>query len=103
MSTELDNKVRLDCQDVVAKLSFLVGRTILFRDGYDDACTATNVVGVKAENTAGANGYPHISIYTGVGVTTMKVAAHLRDIMVLEEDGSLTSLGEYTDAMGIVF
>lgn len=99
MSTE----VKLDCQDVVAKLSFLVGRTILFRDGYDDACTATNVVGVKAENIAGANGYPYISIYTGVGVTTMKVAAHLRDIMVLEADGSLTSLGEYTDNLGIVF
>lgn len=104
MSSELnDKKVKIDCRDVASKLSFLVGKTILFRDGYNDSCTATQVVAIKAENTPGTEGYPCVSIYTGVGIERITDSDKFNNIMVLESDGSLTCLGNYTDNMGICF
>ena len=103
MSFELDGrKVKIDCRDVASKLSFLVGKTILFRDGYD-ACTATQVVAVKAENTPGTEGYACVSIYTGVGIERISDSDKFNNFMVLETDGSLKPLGNYTDNMGICF
>ena len=100
MSTE---KLTMDTREVAAKLSFLVGKTIAFRDGYADATTATQVVAVKAENTPGTAGYPQVSIYTHVGIQTITKSKQFGDLMVLETDGSLKSLGDYADAMGICF
>ena len=105
MNTEngADGKVTMDTREVAAKLSFLVGKTIAFRDGYADATTATQVVAVKAENTPGTAGYPQVSIYTHVGIQTITKSKQFGDLMVLETDGSLKSLGDYADAMGICF
>ena len=100
MSTE---KLTMDTREVAAKLSFLVGKTIAFRDGYADATTATQVVAVKAENTPGTSGHPQVSIYTHVGIQTITKSKQFGDLMVLENDGSLVSIGSYTDAMGICF
>lgn len=96
-------KIGIDTRGVAAKLSFLVGKTILFRDRYEDACTATQVVAVKAENTPGLSGHAQVSIYTGVGNETITDSDKFNDIMVLEPDGSLKLLGDYTDQMGICF
>lgn len=100
---DADGKVTIDTKEVAAKLSFLVGKTIAFRDGYEDATTTTQVVGVRAENTPGLAGYPQVSIYTHVGIQTITKSKHFGDIMILEHDGSLVSLGSYTEAMGICF
>ena len=99
----VDTKFHLDTREVVAKLSFLVGKTIAFRDGYSDATTATQVVAVKAENTPGTMGFPQVSIYTQIGIETIRESKRFNDLMVLESDGSLVSLGNYTDKMGICF
>ena len=92
-------KVYIDTKDVAAKLSFLVGRTILFRDGHLDACTATSVLAVKVENTPGENGHPQVAICTTVGVLTITKSSEFNDIMLL--DGK--SIGTYADGMGICF
>ena len=100
MNTE---KLTMDTREVAAKLSFLVGKTIAFRDGYADATTATQVLAVKAENTPGASGHLQVSIYTNVGIQTITKSKQFGDLMLLENDGSLVSIGSYTDAMGIYF
>ena len=100
MSTE---KLTMDTREVAAKLSFLVGKTIAFRDGYADATTATQVVAVKAENTPGTSGHPQVSIYTNVGIQTITKSQQFGALMVFENDGSLVFSGSYTDAMGICF
>ena len=102
MSTE---KVAIDTREVAAKLSFLAGRTILFRNGYPDvdAVTATQVVAVKAENTPGTEGYPIVHVYTTVGIQNIDKSKKLGDIMLLDEDGGLESLGKIADRLGIYF
>lgn len=100
---EDNNKVLIDVREVASKLAFLVGKTILFRDGYDDSATVTPVLAIKAENTPGTEGRPCVSIYTTVGVQTISKSSQFNNIMVLESDGSLKLLGDYTDQMGIVF
>ena len=96
MSTE---KVEIDTRDVAAKLSFLVGRTILFRDWKDDSCTATQVLAVTAINRES----PIVSIYTTVGIQHIDKSAKFGNIMLLDEDGGLESLGEIVDRLGIYF
>lgn len=106
MSSELDGrKMKIDCRDVVSKMSFLIGKTILFRNGYpdDDACTSAQVVAVKAENTPGTEGFPIVYIYTSVGIKQITDSDNFNTMMVLESDGSLNCLGNYTDNMGICF
>lgn len=108
MSTEYipKNKVVIDTRDVAAKLSFLIGKTIAFRDGYSDATTTTQVLAVKAENTPGLEGYPKVSIYTHVGIQNIEKSKKFHDIMVWTENNEcqeLKSLGEITDEMGIHF
>ena len=96
---EID-KIEIDTREVASKLSFLVGRTILFRDGNEDATTASSVLAVKAENTSGENGHhPQVAIYTTVGVLTIKHSSEFNNIMLL--DGK--SIGTYADNMGIYF
>lgn len=110
MSTEYipKNKVVIDTRDVAAKLSFLVGKTITFRNGYpdDDAVTTTQVIAVKAENTPGLEGYPKVSIYTHVGIRNIEKSKEFHDIMVWVENNEcqeLKSLGSITEEMGIHF
>ena len=99
---EIDT-IDIDTREVASKLSFLVGRTILFRDGHEDATTASTVLAVKAENTSGEeeeNGHhPQVAIYTTVGVLTIKHSSEFNNIMLL--DGK--SIGAYADNMGIYF
>ena len=97
MNTE--TKVEIDTREVASKLSFLVGRTILFRDGHGDATTASSVLAVKVENTPGLNGHPQVAIYTTVGVLTITKSTEFNNIMLL--DGK--SLGTCADEMGIYF
>lgn len=93
-------KVEIDTKDVAAKLSFLVGRTILFRDGHEDATTASSVLAVKAENPPGLNGHPQVTIYTTVGVLTITKSTEFNNIMLLDDS---KSIGTYADEMGIYF
>ena len=103
MGNNNDNKVLIDVREVASKLAFLVGKTILFRNGHGDSATVTPVLAIKAENSPGTEGRPSVSIYTTVGVQTITDSNKFNDIMVLESDGSLKLLGDYTDQMGIVF
>lgn len=105
MSSELnDKKVVIDSREVASKLSFLVGRTILFREGRDDSCTATQVVAINAANILDSNGYyACVCIYTSIGTEKVVDSNEFNNIMVLEPDGTLTCLGNYTDNMGICF
>ena len=102
MNIEL-NKVVIDVRGVASRLAFLVGKTILFRNGHGDSATVTPVLAIKAENSPGEEGRPSVSIYTTVGVQTITDSSKFNDIMYLETDGSLKLLGDYTDQMGIVF
>ena len=102
MNIEL-NKVVIDVRGVASRLAFLVGKTILFRNGHGDSATVTPVLAIKAENAPGEEGRPCVSIYTTVGVQTITDSSKFNDIMYLETDGSLKLLGDYTDQMGIVF
>lgn len=97
MNTE--PKIEIDTREVASKLSFLVGRTILFRDGHEDATAASSVLAVKVENTPGLNGHPQVAIYTTVGVLTITKSTEFNNIMLL--DGK--SLGTYADGMGVYF
>lgn len=103
MGNNNDNKVLIDVREVASKLAFLVGKTILFRNGHGDSATVTPVLAIKAENSPGTEGRPSVSIYTTVGVQTITDSDKFNNIMVLEPDGSLKLLGDYTDQMGIVF
>ena len=95
----------IDCRYVASRLSFLVGKTIMFRNGYpdDDAVTAAQVVAVKAENLPGTEGYPIVHLYTSVGIQNITNSLEFDNIMVLESNGSLKCLGDYADVMGICF
>ena len=103
MGNNNDNKVLIDVRGVASKLAFLVGKTILFRNGHGDSATVTPVLAIKAENAPGADGKPSVSIYTTVGALTVKYSSEFNNFMVLESDGSLKLLGDYTDQMGIVY
>lgn len=105
MSSEIDDsKVVIDVRGVASKLAFLVGKTILFRNGVGDSATVTPVLAIRAENSPGTEGRPCVSIYTTVGVQTITDSDKFNDIMVLESNPpSLKLLGDYTDQMGIVF
>ena len=96
MDTEFS--VVIDVREVASRLSFLVGRTILFRNGYGDAATATQVVAVKAENTP-VTCRPCVTIYTTVGVQTITDSDKFNDIFLVGENGEVTPLGN----LGIVF
>lgn len=103
MSTE---KVEIDTKDVVSKLAFLVGKTIMFRTASEDSTVATNVLAVEAKNNLGAEGKPQVSIYTTVGVKHVFKSSQFNDIVVLnmaDEDGFMYSLGKHVDEMGICF
>ena len=103
MSTE---KIVVDTREVAHKLSFLVGKTILFREVVDDSSdstTATNVLAVRAENTSGASGRPEVRIYTNIGVQRIGNSREFNDIMLLNGHGELTPLGNLTDNLGVVF
>ena len=97
MNTE--SRIEIDTREVASKLSFIVGRTILFRNGHEDATTASSVLAVRAENTPGLNGHPQVTIYTTVGVLTITKFTEFNNIMLL--DGK--SIGTYADEMGIYF
>lgn len=97
MNTE--SRIEIDTREVASKLSFIVGRTILFRNGHEDATTASSVLAVRAENTPGLNGHPQVTIYTTVGVLTITKSTEFNNIMLL--DGK--SIGTYADEMGIYF
>ena len=98
--------IDIDTREVACKLSFLVGKVILFREVVDhssDSTTATNVLSVRVENTPGTEGYPIVHIYTNIGIRHIEHSSEFKDIMVLNSDGSLKCLGDYADDMGICF
>jgi len=96
--------IEIDAKDVATKLAFLVGKTILFRNGHEDATTAAQVVAVKVENASDLNGkYPIVHLYTSVGIQNITDSLEFDNIMVLDSDGSLKCLGDYADDMGICF
>ncbi len=97
--------IDIDTREVACKLSFLVGKVILFREVVDhssDFTTATNVLAVRVENTPGTEGYPIVHLYTSVGIRHIEHSREFKDIMVLEPDG-LKCLGDYSDNVGICF
>ena len=100
MNTE---KVVIDTKETTMKLSFLIGRTILMRTANEDSCVATRVESIMAENTPGTDGVPCITIYTNIGVKHINNSKSFNDIMLLDEDGNLESLGEIVDRLGIYF
>lgn len=100
MSTE---KVVIDTKETTMKLSFLIGRTILMRTANEDSCVATRVESIMAENTPGTEGVPCVTIYTNIGVKHINNSKSFNDIMLLDENGGLESLGEIVDKLGIYF
>lgn len=100
MSTE---KIVIDTRETTMKLSFLIGRTILMRTANEDSCVATRVESIMAENTPGTEGVPCVTLYTNIGVKHINNSKSFNDIMLLDEDGNLESLGEIVDRLGIYF
>ena len=98
--------IDIDTREVACKLSFLVGKVILFREVVDessDYTTATKVLAVRVENTPGTEGFPIVHIYTTVGIQNIDKSRKFNDIMLVNENGGLDSLGKITDNLGIVF
>ena len=98
--------IDIDTREVACKLSFLVGKVILFREVVDDSSdstTATNVLAVRVENTPGTEGHPRVVLYTNVGIRNMDSSKKFNDIMLVNDHGGLTPLGKVTDDFGIVF
>ena len=100
MNTE---KVVIDTRETTMKLCFLIGRTILMRTANEDSCVATKVDSIMAKNTPGTEGVPCVTIYTNIGVKHINNSKSFNDIMLLDEDGNLESLGEIVDRLGIYF
>jgi hypothetical protein len=73
------------------------------RTANEDSCVATKVESIMAENTPGTEGVPCVTIYTNIGVKHINNSKSFNDIMLLDEDGGLESLGKVTDNLGIVF
>ncbi len=92
MNTEIDTK------EIVEKLSFLVGRTVLFRDSTGATCaTVVNSIKMESHDT------PRMTFYYGLGIEHLTSSKDFNNIMVLESDGSLKCLGDYAKDMGICF
>ena len=100
MNTE---KFVIDTRETTMKLSFLIGRTILMRTANEDSCVATKVESIMAKNTPGTEGVPCVTIYTNIGVKHINNSKSFNDIMLLDENGGLESLGEIVDRLGIYF
>ena len=100
MNTE---KVVIDTRETTMKLCFLIGRTILMRTANEDSCVATKVDSIMAKNTPGTEGVPCVTIYTNIGVKYINNSKSFNDIMLLDEDGGLESLGKIVDRLGIYF
>ena len=96
-------KVEIDTKETVAKLSFLIGKTILMRTAEGDASVAARVEAVMVENTPGMEGHPVVSLYTTIGVKRIANSSQFDDILVLESDNSFLRLRLHTDMEGIVF
>lgn len=91
--------IEIDTNEVAAKLSFLIGKTVLFRDSSGATC-ATLVNSIKVESKPGVN---MVSLYYGLGIEHLTSSEDFKNIMLMNEQGCLESLGKITDNLGIVF
>lgn len=97
MNTE--TKVEIDTGEVALKLSFLVGKTVLIRTSDGSSC-ATTIDSIRVFG----NPVPMVDIYyNGLGLQHITKTEKFGDIMLLDEDGNLESLGEIVDRLGIYF
>ena len=97
MNTE--SRIEIDTREVAAKLSFLVGKTVLLRASDGSSC-ATTVDSIRVYGTPS----PMVDIYyNGLGIQHITKTEKFGDIMLLNENGGLESLGKITDNLGIVF
>ena len=97
MNTE--SRIEIDTREVALKLSFLVGKTVLIRATDGSSC-ATTVDSIRAYG----NPVPMVDIYyNGLGLQHITNTEKFGDIMLLDENGGLESLGKITDNLGIVF
>ena len=102
MSTEsrIDiDTIEIDTREVALKLSFLVGKTVLLRASDGSSC-ATTIDSIRVF----ANPVPMVDIYyNGLGLQHITKTEKFWDIMLLDENGNLESLGEIVDRLGIYF
>lgn len=97
MNTE--SKIEIDTREVALKLSFLVGKTVLIRASDGSSC-ATTVDSIRVYGTPS----PMVDIYyNGLGLQHIVKTEKFGDIMLLDENGGLESLGEIVDRLGIYF
>ena len=97
MSTE--TKVEIDTREVALKLSFLVGKTVLLRASDGSSC-ATTIDSIRAYG----NPVPMVDIYyNGLGLQHITKTEKFGDIMLLDEDGNLETLGAIVDRLGTYF
>ena len=97
MNTE--PKIEIDTREVALKLSFLVGKTVLIRASDGSSC-ATTVDSIRVYG----NPVPMVDIYyNGLGLQHIVKTKKFGDIMLLDENGNLESLGEIVDRLGIYF
>lgn len=93
MTTEIDTN------EIVMKLSFLIGKTILLKAKDGSSC-ATSIESIRV----GDKPAPMVDIhYSGLGVQHLTSSKVFNDIMLVMENGGLQPLGKITDNLGIIF
>lgn len=113
-----ENKVVVDTKELAANLSFLIGRTILYRPNVGknldpnkdlDVTFAAGVAAVRVEKNNGLDGRGGVSVAlgTGGGWTMFRTVREMNNVLVVPLDGDdeqgVRPLGEIVEEMGIYF
>ena len=91
--------IEIDTNEIAAKLSFLIGRTVLLKSE-DGASCVSSVESLRVMNK------PILMIdvyYSGLGIQHITTSKKFNEVMIVNERGGLEPLGKITDNLGIVF
>ena len=91
--------IEIDTNEIAAKLSFLIGRTVLLKSADGASCVST-VDSLRVMNSP----IPMIDVYySGLGIQHITTSRKFSEIMLVDENGGLEPLGKITENLGIVF
>lgn len=79
-----DKHIDIDLEQAAYMMSFLIGKTVIFRDSHNSICTTTvNSIVIDPKE----DGSSVVNVYSGLGVQHIVTIEKFRDIWLVEEDG----------------
>ncbi len=91
--------IELDTNEIAAKLSFLIGRTVLLKSE-DGASCVSSIESFRVMNKP----IPMIDVYySGLGIQHITTSRKFNEVMIVNEQGGIEPLGEIVDRLGIYF